>query len=170
VLPRRFGSSEQELISLEEGVGKMKAALAGRQDRSLVVAGRTSALRVGGVADTIRRAKAYEAAGVDALFLAGAETKAEVEAVHAEVKLPLLLGGSTGELSDRAFLAANGVRISLQGHLSFQASVKAVYDTLKALRDGVQPSDLRPNLASSDLMTQVTRGADYAQWTQEFLT
>ena len=170
VLPRRFGSSGQELISLEEGVGKMKAALAGRQDTSLVVAGRTSALRVGGVAETIRRAKAYEAAGVDALFLAGAETKAEVEAVHAEVKLPLLLGGSTGELSDLAFLAANGVRVSLQGHLSFQASVKAVYDTLKALRDGVQPGDLRPNLASADLMTQVTRGADYAQWTQEFLT
>ena len=73
-------------------------------------------------------------------------------------------------LDDDAFLAANGVRISLQGHLSFQASVKAVYDTLKALRDGVQPNDLRPNLASSDLMTQVTRGADYARWNQEFLT
>jgi carboxyvinyl-carboxyphosphonate phosphorylmutase len=170
VLPRRFGHSGQELVSVEEGVGKMKAALAGRQDPSLVVAARTSALRVTGVEDAIRRAKAYEALGVDALFLAGAETREEVQAVHAEVKLPLLLGGAGGELSDREFLAANGVRVALQGHLSFQASVKAVYDTLKALRDGVQPADLRPNLAPPELMTQVTRGEDYARWTQEFMT
>ena len=170
VLPRRFGTGELELISLEEGVGKMKAALAGRQDPSLVVAGRTSALQAGGISETIRRAKAYEKAGVDALFLAGAKTREEIEAVHSEVKLPLMLGGAGGELTDRAFLAANGVRIALQGHLSFQASVKAVYDTLKALRDGVSPADLASSLASADLMGQVTRRADYAQWTKEFMT
>ena len=170
VLPRRFGTAEPELISLEEGVGKMKAALAGRQDPTLVIAGRTSALQVSGVEETIRRAKAYEAAGVDAMFLAGASTKEQVQAVHAEVKIPLMLGGAGGELSDRAFLAANGVRIALQGHLSFQASVKAVYDTLKALRDGVQPAELGPNMASADLLSQVTRRDEYAQWTKEFLS
>ena len=170
VLPRRFGSDELELISLEEGVGKMKAALAGRQDTSLVIAGRTSALQAGGVSETIRRAKAYEAAGVDALFLAGAKTREEIEAVHSEVKLPLMLGGAGGDLADRDFLAANGVRIALQGHLSFQASVKAVYDTLKALRDGVSPADLASSLASADLMGQVTRRADYSEWTEEFMT
>jgi len=170
VLPSRFGTGELELISLEEGVGKMKAALAGRQDPSLVIAGRTSALQTaGGVSETIRRAKAYEEAGVDALFLAGAKTREEVEAIHSEVKIPLMLGGAGGELTDRAFLAANGVRIALQGHLSFQASVKAVYDTLKALRDGVSPADLAPNMASADLMGQVTRRADYSQWTKEFM-
>jgi len=169
VLPRRFGTEETELISLEEGVGKMKAALSGRQDPSLVVAGRSSALSVTGVEDAIRRTKAYEAAGVDAMFLSGATTKAEVEAVRAEVKIPLMLGGAGGELSDRAFLSANGVRIALQGHLSFSASVKAIYDTLKALRDGVAPGDLTPTLATADLMGQVTRRADYNTWTQEFM-
>ena len=169
VLPRPFGSGGAELISLEEGVGKMKAALAGRQDPSLVVAGRTSAAQIAGVDEAIRRAKAYEAVGVDAVFLAGVRSREELEAIHAEVKIPLMLGGAGGELSDRAFLAANGVRIALQGHLSFQASVKAVHDTLKALRDGVTPADLSPTLASADLMGQVTRRADYDRWTEEFL-
>ncbi|MFQ6031184.1 MAG: oxaloacetate decarboxylase [Dehalococcoidia bacterium] len=170
LLPRGFGAGEDQLISLEEGVGKMKAALAGRQDPSLVVAGRTSAMRIGGVPETIRRAKAYEAAGVDAMFLAGVATKEELQAVHAEVKLPLLMGGAGGDLSDLAFLAANGVRIALQGHLAFQASVKAVYDTLKALRDGVPAGDLAPNMVSADLLGQVTRREDYSQWTKDFLT
>ena len=169
VLSRQFGTGETALISIEEGVGKMKAALSGRQDPSLVVAGRSSALSVTGVEDAIRRTKAYEAAGVDAMFLSGATTKAEVEAVRAEVKIPLMLGGAGGELSDRAFLSANGVRIALQGHLSFSASVKAIYDTLKALRDGVVPGDLTPTLATPDLMGQVTRRADYDTWTKEFM-
>ncbi len=169
VLPRRFGTGETELISIEEGVGKMKAALSGRQDPSLVVAGRSSALSVTGVEDAIRRTKAYEAAGVDAMFLSGATTKAEMEAVRAEVKIPLMLGGAGGELSDRDFLSANGVRIALQGHLSFSASVKAIYDTLKSLRDGVAPGDLTDTLATPGMMGKVTRRADYDNWTKEFM-
>ena len=169
VLPRRFGTGETELISIEEGVGKMKAALSGRQDPSLVVAGRSSALSVTGVEDAIRRTKAYEAAGVDAMFLSGATTKAEVEAVRAEVKIPLMLGGAGGELSDRDFLSANGVRIALQGHLSFSASVKAIYDTLKSLRDGVAPGDLTDTLATPGMMGKVTRRDDYDNWTKEFM-
>ena len=169
VLPRRFGIGETELISIEEGVGKMKAALSGRQDPSLVVAGRSSALSVTGVEDAIRRTKAYEAAGVDAMFLSGATTKAEVEAVRAEVKIPLMLGGAGGELSDRDFLSANGVRIALQGHLSFSASVKAIYDTLKSLRDGVAPGDLTDTLATPAMMGNVTRRVDYDNWTKEFM-
>ncbi len=103
-------------------------------------------------------------------MLAGAGTREEIRAVHAAISLPLLLGGAGGELADRAFLAANGVRIALQGHLPFQAAVKAVYDTLKALREGVATADLGPNLASAELIAQVTRRADYDRWTQEFLS
>ena len=168
-LPRPFGSSGASLISIEEGVGKMKAALAGRQDPSLVIAGRTSAAQIVGVEEAIRRTNAYAAVGVDAMFLAGVSTRAQLEQIHAETDIPLIAGGGGGELADLELLAANGVRVALQGHLSFQASVKAVYDTLKALREGVSPADLRDTLASPDLMNQVTRQADYNSWTEEFL-
>jgi carboxyvinyl-carboxyphosphonate phosphorylmutase len=171
LLPLSFGNaSEGSLISVEEGVGKMKAALSGRQDPNLVVAGRTSALRHGGVPEAIKRVKAYEQAGVDAVFLAGAQTKAEVEAIHAETRIPLLLGGVGGELTDREFLGANGVKVALQGHLPFAAAVKAVYDTLKALREGVPPADLRDKIASPELMNQLTRRDDYNQWIKDFLS
>ncbi len=168
-LPRPFGSSGASLISIEEGVGKMKAALAGRQDPSLVIAGRTSAAQIVGVEEAIRRTNAYAEVGVDAMFLAGVSTRAQLEQIHAETDIPLIAGGGGGELADLNLLAANGVRVALQGHLSFQASVKAVYDTLKALREGVSPADLRDTLASPDLMNQVTRQADYNSWTEEFL-
>ncbi len=167
VLPMQFGGGAR-FISLEEGVGKMKAALSGRTDPNLVVAGRTSSLAEG-LDECIRRVKAYEAAGVDAIFLAGASTRAEVEAVNAELNIPLLLGGAGGELSDKAWLGQNGVRVALQGHLPFQAAIKAVYDTLKALRDGVAPGDLRDSLASADLIAQVTRKDDYDKQIADYL-
>ena len=169
VLPRGFGGGGDQLLPVEEGVGKMKAALAGRQDPALVVAGRTSALRMSGLEDTIRRVKAYEAAGVDAIFLAGASTRDEVAAVAGELSVPLLLGGTTGELQDKEWLGANGVRVALQGHLPFSAAVKAVYDTLKALRDGVPPADLQPQIADADMMGRYTRRDAYSQWTADFL-
>ena len=169
VLPRSFGSNGTQLLSVEEGVGKMKAALSARTDRALTIAGRTAALGVTGVEDTIKRAKAYEAAGVDGLFLSGASTRDEVAAVAAEVSMPLLLGGTTGELQDKEWLGANGVRVALQGHLPFSAAVKAVYDTLKALRDGVPPADLRDSLATDEQMGQFTRRSGYQQRTADFL-
>jgi len=169
LLPQSFGRAKgEELISLEEGVGKMKAALAGRQDPSLVIIARTSALHAAGLAETVRRAKAYERAGVDAVWLAAGVTREGVAAVHAAVRVPLLLGVGTSGLSDD-FLAANGVRVAHQGHSSFAAAVKGVYDTLKALRDGVSPAALQPTVASAELMGQATRRADYNRWTGEYL-
>jgi carboxyvinyl-carboxyphosphonate phosphorylmutase len=169
LLPKAFGSAKGSLISIEEGVGKMKAALSGRTDPNLVVAGRTSSLAIEGVEETINRVKAYEKTGVDAVFLAGAKTKAELEAVRSEVKLPLLLGGATGELADKDFLSQIGVKVALQGHWPFQAAIKAVYDTLKALRDGVDPQDLKPTVASSELIAQVTRKNSYDNDMKEYL-
>ena len=170
VLPRTFGGEQDQLLSLEEGVGKMKAALAARQDPALVVIGRSSALRISGLEDTVRRGKAYEQAGVDAIFVVGATTRQEVETLNGALSVPLILGGASDELSDKEYLGAHGVRIALQGHQPFQAAVKAVHDTLKALRDGVSPADLSPQLATAEQMDRYTRRSNYDRWIKDFLS
>jgi carboxyvinyl-carboxyphosphonate phosphorylmutase len=166
-LPQGFGRAKgEDLITLEEGVGKMRAALAGRQDPTLVIIARTAALRAEGIDGTVRRVKAYAQTGVDAIWLAGGVTPEGVTAVHEAVGLPLLTGA--GDMTD-AFLTANGVRVAHQGHLPLAGAVKGLYDTLKALRDGVAPRDLRGSVATSELMGQVTRKADYDHWTQNYM-
>jgi carboxyvinyl-carboxyphosphonate phosphorylmutase len=169
VLPRPYGpGGKPTLIPVEEGVGKMQAALSARQDNRLVIAGRTSALAITGVEDCLKRAKAYEAAGVDAIFLAGGVSVAAIEAVSSEIRIPLITGGGAGSLADLDWMAAHKVRVALQGHAPFSAAVQAVHQTLKALRDGVPPSELK-NIASPDLMRQVTRADDYQRWTKDYL-
>jgi carboxyvinyl-carboxyphosphonate phosphorylmutase len=168
LLPQAFGQSKTQLISLEEGVGKMKGALDGRGDPSLVIMGRTGAASVTSLDDTIARAKAYEVVGVDALFFTGIKARAELEAISAATKLPIVLGGAPEEMNDLAWLAGQRVRIALQGHAPFAAATQAVYETLKALREGTAPKNLK-GLASSELTARVTRDADMKSRTSELL-
>jgi carboxyvinyl-carboxyphosphonate phosphorylmutase len=146
----------------------MRAALAGRQDPRLVIVGRTSAIGITGVEDTIKRLKAYEAAGVDMLFMAGLKNRAQLDAVASAVTKPLFLGGVPEDMIDLDYLSARKVRVCLQGHHQFWAGVQGVYNTLKALRDGVKPSELK-NVASADLQKKLLRQADYTKWSKEFL-
>ena len=167
VLPRTFRETRPSLVSLDEGIGKMKAALAAREDRSLVIIGRTSAAAVTSAEDALVRARAYQKVGVDALFFAGGMTAELLDALHAEIKIPLMMGGG-GAPGDKAYLGSKGVRVALQGHQPFSAAVQAVHDTLKALREGVKPSDLK-GIASAETMARVTRDGDYKSWTEKFL-
>jgi carboxyvinyl-carboxyphosphonate phosphorylmutase len=168
-LPTPYGATETRLIPIAEGVGKMKAALAGRQDPRLIVVGRTSAMSMTGVADTIARLKAYEEAGVDMLFMSGVKSRKELDEVAGAVKKPLFLGSAAKEIYDLDYLSARNVRICLQGHAPFNAAVNAIHATLKALRDGKPSWELQNISPPSDLLKQSSRLADYAAWTKDFL-
>ena len=169
VLPTPFGGQGEGLVSVEEMLGKLRAAVAARQDPNLVVLGRTAALRHGGVPETAKRLKAYQETGIDGIFIAGARKREEVESLHAATRLPLLLGGSPPELADRQFLAANGVRIALQGHHPFYAAAKAVYDTLKYLREGGAATGLKDRVASEELLRVALKRDDYERAHGDYL-
>ena len=168
LLPQAFGQTKTQLISLEEGAGKIKAALDGRGDPSLVIMGRTGAASISGIDDAIARAKAYQAAGVDALFFTGIKSRAELEAIAAATDLPIVLGGSPEDMMDPAYLVTQRVKIALQGHAPFAAATQAVFETLKALREGTSPKHLK-GIASAELTARVMREADVRTRSTEFL-
>jgi oxaloacetate decarboxylase len=168
LLPQAYGQTKTQLISLDEGVGKMKAALDARSDPSLVIIGRTGATALTSVDDAILRGKAYEATGVDALFFTAVKTRADLEKIASATTLPILLGGPTEEMTDWEFLARQRVRVAVQGHAPIAAATQAVFETLKAVREGASPKQLK-GLASGDLMSRVTREAATRQHGADFL-
>ncbi|MEP1207632.1 MAG: isocitrate lyase/PEP mutase family protein [Rhizobiaceae bacterium] len=168
-LPKQFGRTDgKHLLSVAEGVGKIRAAVAARQDKNLVIAARTDATPITGIDDTIMRLKAYERAGADILFAVGAKTMQQVEALAEATKRPLFLGGLPVELMDRQILAEHRVRICLQGHQPFAAAVQAIHDTLKALREGVLPPAL-DRIADRELMQQLMRNQDHQNNVSDYL-
>jgi len=169
LLPRPFSEKKVMPIPIEEGVGKMKAAVAARSDMDLVILARTGAITMTGLDDTLARIRAYEKTGVDGIFLSGIRTRDEIRAVHATTKLPILFGALVPEIDDKEFLAAHGVRFALQGHAPVMAAVEAVHATMSALRHGTQPKDLK-GIASDERMKALSGDATYRDAIQRFLS
>jgi len=167
-LPRPFGTELPVLIPLEEGVAKMRAAVAARDDASLIIFARTGAVSITGLEDALARVRAYNRCGADGIFLTGVTTRAELDALAGEARLPLVLGTLSDEISDRTYLASRGVRIALQGHLPFQAAIQAIHATLKALRDGTPPAQVG-GMAPKPLREAAMRETDYAELARRFL-
>ena len=62
----------------------------------------------------------------------------------------------------------SGVQICTQGHLPFAAGALAVYETLKALREGVAPKDLK-GVPSADFVNRYMRNGAVQQRMADFL-
>jgi oxaloacetate decarboxylase len=167
LLPRPYGDGAVQLVSIAEGLGKIRAALAARADPELVIVARTSAVTVTGLDDAVARARAYTEAGADALFFTGVSTLDQLRAIRAASSLPIILGNA-GELGGTEAMAAHGVRIALQGHQPIFAAMQAVHATLSSLRNGTQPAALigQPSPA---LVKQWTRAELYGNATRDFL-
>ena len=169
-LPARFGQPERtdELISVNEMVGKLRAALSARRDPSLVIAGRTSALKVEGTERAAARAKAYAATGVDAIFIIGVETLEQIQAIHAAARLPVIVGSAPAS-STREELAARGVRIALQGHQPVAAAVRALREAYTHLFNGGAPAGLKDKVVSPQEMERLVNSDAYKQWQRDYL-
>ena len=168
-LPRPYGAARPRLVSLEEGVAKVKAGIAARVDPGLAILARTGACSITGLEDALVRARAYCGTGADGLFLTGVTTRAELDALAGVATLPLILGTLSPAIADRDYLASRGVRVALQGHLPIQAAIAAVHATLRALRDGVAPVDIG-GLPPAALSASASREAEHADWTARFLS
>lgn len=158
LLPTPFGARRTVLVPIDEAVGKMRAAVAARQDESLVIMARTS-LKAADLAEVVERVKAYQDCGVDGVFIRGVSSWQDLEALAAVGRVPFMLGGVSKEIMDRKRLAQHGVRICLQSHKPFMAAVRAVHDALQALRTGNDAA--MPRVADDDMMRALKREDTY---------
>ena len=135
--PKRCGHfAGKELISAEEMVGKVRAAVdARRQD--LVVIARTDACAVEGFGAAIDRASRYIEAGADMTFVEAPETLEDLTAVPRRLNAPqmlnMVLGGKT-PIVDAAAAAGMGFALVLYANAALQAAVQGMQTTLKALQ------------------------------------
>ena len=169
-LPLRFGQVEgaDELISLEEMVGKLKAAVAARRDPATMILGRTAALKVEGINGAVKRAQAFAAAGVDAIFLVGVEAADQVRAVRDAAKLPVMVGSAPASIGREDFAAA-GARVLLQGHQPLPAVVKALREVYTHLHVGGAPAELKDRIASAKEMDALIGSETYWKWQRDYL-
>jgi len=135
VSPKRCGHLEgKQLVSTEEFLAKIRAAVATRRDPDFVVIARTDARSVTGFDEAIRRANAALQAGADAAFVESPETLEEVAMVPRRVGGPCLLnvvwGGKTPQV-DLRDAQTMGYKVAILPGLL----LKTVYAALAALKE-----------------------------------
>jgi 2-methylisocitrate lyase-like PEP mutase family enzyme len=152
VSPKRCGQlAGIRLIPAEENALRLKCAIASRGPGGPLIIGRTDAMPAVGPEEAIRRAKLYQDAGVDLVFVDGIKRIAEVEAVAKHVPGPKVVsivdGNETVALKARD-LEEMGFSVVLYAVTALFAAAKAMSSALGALaRDGT------PAGAAADLMT-----------------
>jgi methylisocitrate lyase len=132
----------KELVSADEMVDRVKAAVDARRDAKFVIMARTDAAAGEGLNAAIERARRYVAAGADMVFAEALGPLDEYRKFTAAIPAPLLANitefGKT-PLHSTSDLAAAGVRLALYPLSAFRAmshAAETVYGALR--RDGSQ--------------------------------
>ena len=170
VVPKRFNLSDPGLVSTEEQVGKLRAAVAARADPTTVIVARSAAFGQGSVEEAQERLRAYSTTGAEAVMLTGIRSREQLSAAHEATPLPLcILAPPADARNDPAFLAENGVRILMLGNPTFAVAVKAMHGSLKHLRDGGALEELADAQATAELLRSVNRTDEFMGLQEEFI-
>ncbi len=138
VAPKRCGHMlGREVITKEEMVGKVKAAVDARVSDDFLIIARTDARTVYGIDEALERGKAYEEAGADIVFIESPENEAEMKRINEEIKVATLAnmveGGRTPLLPNTE-LEAQGYDLVIYPTASTYMTSKAMFELMEGLK------------------------------------
>jgi 2-methylisocitrate lyase-like PEP mutase family enzyme len=141
VSPKKCGHYEgKQIVSKEEMVGKIKAAVDARRDADMVIIARSDARAIEGLQASIDRVNAYLEAGADVGFVEAPQSVEELAVIPGQLKKPSLVnifeGGKTPPLPKKQ-LEQMGHRIGIYPSQTHRAAIAAAKKVLAVLkRDG----------------------------------
>lgn len=139
VAPKRCGHfAGKDVISTEEAVSKIKAAVDARQDGDLLILARTDACAVHGFEAAIERAYKFSEAGADILFVEAVTTADEIRTLPQRLDKPqlmnMVIGGKTPIVGAEE-LGQLGYGIVLYANAALQGALMGMQKALTVLRD-----------------------------------
>jgi len=139
IAPKRCGHFEgKAVISTEEAVSKIKAAVDARQDPDLLILARTDACAVLGFEAAIERAQKFAEAGADILFVEAVTSAEQIRALPQRLDRPqlmnMVIGGKTPVFGAED-LGGMGYGLVLYANAALQGAVVGMQKALTVLRD-----------------------------------
>jgi 2-methylisocitrate lyase-like PEP mutase family enzyme len=139
VAPKRCGHfSGKEVISTEEAVSKIKAAVDARTDPDFLIMARTDAAATHGFEAAVERAQRFAEAGADILFVEAVTKAEEIRALPQRLGPPqlmnMVIGGKT-PIFGAEELGTLGYGIVLYANAALQGALAGMQKALTVLRD-----------------------------------
>lgn len=139
ITPKKCGHMQgKQVVSTEEMVGKIRAAVEARRSPDFLIMARTDARAVYGIEEAIRRGKAYEEAGADILFVEAPQSEEEMRMITSSLKVPcvanMVEGGKTPYVPVER-LSELGYKIAIFPTASTFRTAKALLDMMMDLKE-----------------------------------
>jgi 2-methylisocitrate lyase-like PEP mutase family enzyme len=174
VSPKRCGHfNGKDVISKEEMVGKIKAALDARKDENLAIMARTDAIAVNGVEDAIDRAFAYYEAGADIIFVEAPNTIEELRKITSSLKgipqvINLVEGGKTPLISLKE-AEEIGFKIMLCANTALRSAIKGITESLRILKEEGSQENLLPLICTWEERQSLFKLNQIKEWEKNYL-
>ncbi|PRZ42177.1 2-methylisocitrate lyase-like PEP mutase family enzyme [Antricoccus suffuscus] len=138
VNPKRCGHfDDKAIVSRQEMLERVFAAVEARRDPDLVIVARTDAIAVEGISSAILRANDYAAAGADLVFVEAPTSSEELRAIADGVAAPLMInmveGGRTPVLAPDE-LASMGFAVILYANSVLRMAMAGANTALRVLK------------------------------------
>jgi len=171
VNPKRCGHLDNKsLVTPQEMVKKIRAAVSARQDKNFLIMARTDARASEGMKGAIARAKAYVDAGADAIFPEALADEREFEQFRKAIKAPLL--ANMTEFGKTKLLAAKqlsdlGINIVIYPVTMLRLAMKAITDGLAKIKAEGTQAGLLGHMQTRVELYEVLRYEEYAALDKE---
>src|SRR3984893_3685448 len=143
--------ANKSVISVDEMVGKIRAAVDGRMREDLVIIARTDALSIEGFESTIERAQRYIEAGADVTFVEAPENIDLMRNIPQRLSVPqvvnVVVGGKTPVVAQKA-LAAMGFGLGLYANVALQGAIAGMQQALAHLKTNGRIDETNAQVAS----------------------
>ena len=174
ITPKKCGHFEgKQLISQDEMLGKIRAAVDAREDPDFVLIVRTDARAVLGLDEAIKRAQAYLKVGADAIFLEAPQSVDELKIIAKSIDAPLLAnmveGGKTPFLTVQE-LEEIGFKIVIYPRSAICAAAKAIQELMQLLKETGTTEGFLDRMITFEGHTMITGLARYKEMEKKYLS
>jgi methylisocitrate lyase len=173
VMPKKCGHTEGKLlVTKNEMIQKIKAAVDTRRDADFVFVIRTDAIAVNGIQDALERASSYVEAGADVIFVEAPQNVAQMKRIAETIKVPLLAnmveGGGKTPILPASELAALGFKLAIYPTALWMASIKAMQEVLQVLKKDGTSLPYAERMVSFQEMFEIVGRSGYADLEKKY--
>ncbi len=173
LMPKKCGHTEGKLlVSKDEMVQKVRAAVDARKDPDFVFVARTDAIAVNGLEDALERAQAYREAGADVIFVEAPRNVEEMSRICRTIQAPLLAnmvegGGKTPILGIQE-LKKMGYKMVIYPVSAHMAAIRAMQEVLTVLKEDGTTARYAPRMVSFQEMFEVVGRSGYVRLEKKY--
>jgi 2,3-dimethylmalate lyase len=174
ITPKKCGHFEgKQVVSQDEMIGKIKAAVDTREDPDFVIIARTDARAVLGFDEAVKRANAYVDAGADAIFFEAPQSMEELKTIVRAVRGPLMVNmdeGTKTPLLTVKELEEMGMRIVIFPRSIPCAAAKAIKELVLHLKETGSTKGFLDRIVTFEERNLITGLAKYKEMEKKYLS